>query len=323
MSESMVYGYQWSRSGVAISGATSSTYMIRPADAGAAISCAVTATNSSGSAAASTAKTLPVTEAAMAPSLTNVSGIVLPGYANASDYAPGGASFSTAEALPGLNKSYGMNWIAIQTTYTTANWSTTDVTARDESTLSDDAVVAMVAASKTAGLKVCLKPHCTPADGSSQAYHMPGTQLSVTSFGSTAGTARYSTASSMISTPGSLLALTSDNVGDRVVALGNPFVNNLADIPNSAYRTQYATGGDPDNSTVRTVVSPSSFMLGNAAGDPINPAADSSTGLIGVIHESTAAEWFANWQSTLLHLLSLAAEGGGADAVNTRRRRIG
>jgi hypothetical protein len=46
------YAYQWKRDGVAISGATGSTYTIVSADAGTALTCTVTATNGVGSASA-------------------------------------------------------------------------------------------------------------------------------------------------------------------------------------------------------------------------------------------------------------------------------
>lgn len=44
------YGYQWMRGGSAISGATSSTYLLAAADSGTSVSCMVTATNPAGSA---------------------------------------------------------------------------------------------------------------------------------------------------------------------------------------------------------------------------------------------------------------------------------
>lgn len=49
------YTYQWKRNGTNISGATASTYVLVTADAGTTITSAVTATNSGGSASASSA----------------------------------------------------------------------------------------------------------------------------------------------------------------------------------------------------------------------------------------------------------------------------
>lgn len=47
------YGYQWVRDGVAIAGATASTYVLVAADSTHSVSCRVTATNAGGSASAS------------------------------------------------------------------------------------------------------------------------------------------------------------------------------------------------------------------------------------------------------------------------------
>jgi hypothetical protein len=46
------FAYQWRRAGVAISGATASTYVVQAADIGQAVTCVVTATNAVGSASA-------------------------------------------------------------------------------------------------------------------------------------------------------------------------------------------------------------------------------------------------------------------------------
>jgi hypothetical protein len=54
------YAYQWKRGGVAISGATSSTYLIVSADVGVSIKCTVTATNVAGSASADSNSVTPV-----------------------------------------------------------------------------------------------------------------------------------------------------------------------------------------------------------------------------------------------------------------------
>ena len=55
------YGYQWNRSGSAISGATSSTYTLQAADVGHTITVTVTATNSHGSASATSTATATIT----------------------------------------------------------------------------------------------------------------------------------------------------------------------------------------------------------------------------------------------------------------------
>lgn len=55
------FAYLWRRGGTAIAGATGVTYVLLPADVGAAITVTVTATNAAGSAAATSAATAPVT----------------------------------------------------------------------------------------------------------------------------------------------------------------------------------------------------------------------------------------------------------------------
>lgn len=57
---SLSYAYQWKAAGVNISGATSSTYLLTASEAGKAITCTVTATNSVGSGSATTAATVEV-----------------------------------------------------------------------------------------------------------------------------------------------------------------------------------------------------------------------------------------------------------------------
>ena len=207
--------------------------------------------------------------------LTDVAGITVPAYAPTASDAPGATYSSAANALAALNKSYGMNWVAVQTSYSTRNWNGTDVTAHvDNGTLSDSAIVAQIVAAKAHGLKVMLKPHCTPADGSPQRFSMPGAQYSIASYGSESGLASYGTSSPIIAAPRSLLHLTTKNVGDRVVLVGSPYINNYADIPGSAYATKDATGGDPTNSLVHSVVNSTSFALGNTSGAAINPVGE-------------------------------------------------
>lgn len=62
-SSSPTYAYQWLRAGTAINGATASTYTLASADVGSTISVQVTATNSVGSASATSAATGAVTAA--------------------------------------------------------------------------------------------------------------------------------------------------------------------------------------------------------------------------------------------------------------------
>lgn len=59
-SKSPSYNYQWRRDGVAIAGATASTRVLAGADEGAAMSCAVTATNAGVSAVATSNATAAV-----------------------------------------------------------------------------------------------------------------------------------------------------------------------------------------------------------------------------------------------------------------------
>jgi hypothetical protein len=54
----LTYAYQWKRNGTNISGATSATYNLVPADFGASITCAVTASNTGGAGTPSTSNTL-------------------------------------------------------------------------------------------------------------------------------------------------------------------------------------------------------------------------------------------------------------------------
>lgn len=58
------YAYQWRQNGIAITGETASTYIVLLADQGYDITCAVTATNASGSATASSnTKSIPAAPA--------------------------------------------------------------------------------------------------------------------------------------------------------------------------------------------------------------------------------------------------------------------
>ena len=72
---SATYAYQWKRSGSAISGATGSSYVIQAADAGNTLGVTVTATNSAGSASATSAST----GAVVAPGPSTVEYLVVAG----------------------------------------------------------------------------------------------------------------------------------------------------------------------------------------------------------------------------------------------------
>ena len=64
------FGYQWKRGGVAIGGATSSSYLIAAADVGTTLTVTVTATNASGSVPATSAATGTVTGAGAGTALS-------------------------------------------------------------------------------------------------------------------------------------------------------------------------------------------------------------------------------------------------------------
>lgn len=66
----ITYAYQWRRGGVAIAGATASTYPLAGADVGSTITVTVTATNSAGSASVTSAATATVAAAGSAPANT-------------------------------------------------------------------------------------------------------------------------------------------------------------------------------------------------------------------------------------------------------------
>ena len=66
----ITYAWQWRRGGVAIAGATASTYTLAGADVGSTITVSVTATNSAGSASATSAATGTVAAAGSAPANT-------------------------------------------------------------------------------------------------------------------------------------------------------------------------------------------------------------------------------------------------------------
>lgn len=74
------YTYQWEDDGVAISGATASTYLLTASEVGATITCTVTATNEGGSASATAAGVGPVTSSSYTNLLDLVSATSTGGY---------------------------------------------------------------------------------------------------------------------------------------------------------------------------------------------------------------------------------------------------
>lgn len=72
----ITYAYQWARSGVSISGATSNTYTVQTADIGATLRVTVTATNSAGSGSANSASTAAVTAAPATGALSTTFSVV-------------------------------------------------------------------------------------------------------------------------------------------------------------------------------------------------------------------------------------------------------
>lgn len=63
----ITYAFQWKRDGTTIPGATASTYLLAPEDAGAQIVCAVTASNTAGDVSASSLAVIPVSLLAPPP----------------------------------------------------------------------------------------------------------------------------------------------------------------------------------------------------------------------------------------------------------------
>jgi hypothetical protein len=94
------YTYQWKDDGVAISGATNSTYVLTSAEAGGAITVTVTATNASGSTAATSAGVGPVIDATD-PSFANV--VLLLGFEDAD------GSTSTTDESPTTPHTFTFN----------------------------------------------------------------------------------------------------------------------------------------------------------------------------------------------------------------------
>jgi hypothetical protein len=99
------YTYQWQRSGVNISGATSNTYILVSADVGSTIRCVVTATNTAGNNSANSNATNAVTTVPGAPTI-GTARVVSPTSATVAFTAPasnGGAAITsyTASSTPG------------------------------------------------------------------------------------------------------------------------------------------------------------------------------------------------------------------------------
>jgi hypothetical protein len=84
----ITYGYQWKRAGTAISGATSSTYLLVTADLGTLVTVTVTATNGAGSTGATSASVGPIAAAPFAAVAVNFDGT--------NDWLTRGAQFASA-----------------------------------------------------------------------------------------------------------------------------------------------------------------------------------------------------------------------------------
>ncbi|MBM6577091.1 hypothetical protein KCP91_11980 [Microvirga sp. SRT01] len=97
------YAYQWLRDGAAISGATSSTYLLVSADDGKAVACRVTATNAVGSSSPATSNSIAVSAALAAP--TNTSAPVVSGSGTV-----GQTLSSSAGGWTGSPTSYAYQW---------------------------------------------------------------------------------------------------------------------------------------------------------------------------------------------------------------------
>ncbi len=110
------FAYQWKRAGGAIGGAVASTYLLAPADAGTTITCTVTATNASGSAAADSNTVGPITSAAVAPNAM-AAPAVTPNTRTGFTATRAAAPFDGGSAIT----SYDMRYSTDQATWTTVS----------------------------------------------------------------------------------------------------------------------------------------------------------------------------------------------------------
>jgi hypothetical protein len=100
------YSYQWKRGGIAISGATSSSYLLVTADLAAMISCTVTATNVAGSANATAAAVGPVTAAAANSITASAGAFALSGKSATLTFTPAAGGYTGPGEVAGWGTAY-------------------------------------------------------------------------------------------------------------------------------------------------------------------------------------------------------------------------
>jgi hypothetical protein len=101
------YSYQWKRGGVAISGATSSSYLLVTADLAAMISVTVTATNVAGSANATAAAVGPVTAAAANSITASTGAFAFAGKSATLTLTPAAGGYTGPGEITGWGTAYG------------------------------------------------------------------------------------------------------------------------------------------------------------------------------------------------------------------------
>jgi hypothetical protein len=236
-----------------------------------------------------------------------IAGMVLPGY-----NAPASWSGTTALAHPGLIKALGFNWVAIQTSYNTDNWTSTNVTTANA--MPGSVLGPLFAACRNAGLKVMYKPHCIPSDGGTQSLHIPGAQFTrqVGVGNSSTQDGHYNSgANTLTSTYISLDTVGNKQVGDRVVC---PAAGHTNEIPNSGYADQWARGAVPTWTTVTSITDATHLVMS------ANATATSVNGVAAILHDADAATWWTAWTNAVMADLATAKtadpQGIGFDMVD-------